>query len=394
MMSKYVIRSSNAETFKAAGHLVAEVFSGDNPRLYERMSHDWIANLPTKPNFSYNLCRVGVIDGKVVSQVLIEKDTLYYGKTKLKVAMIGKVATHPKYRHMGYSSALIRDTLTTVAEQGAHLALLNDLGSFYHHFGFSTVLPDTVLEVDSETAMQMPRPLKIRTATVDDLNEIAQLYQRHWGGRVSFRRSIHWWEWKFNSSIDPILVAVTQGDQIQGYLWRETMGNQLEVVCETLPATMSILSFLGKRMHNIDEPLTQLIIPPDDTLLSFVRQMMTVNVRAVYRYNSGWMARIIDSTALLNALLPEITSHARTRIPDFNSRALYLTSDVDAVTIGLHTHPNSGLHLSHRDFIQVMFGSLRPMMLARRDQLPEDMVQLLEVLFPPRIASVAPLNWM
>lgn len=393
-MSNYVIRSSNSETFKAAGHLVADVFSGDNPRIYERMLHDWIANLPTKPGFSYDLCRVGLIDGVVVSQVLIEKDMLYYGKTKLKVAMIGKVATHPQHRHMGYSSALIRDTLATVAEQGAHLALLNDLGSYYHHFGFSTVLPDTVLEVDSDTAMQMPRPLKIRSATVEDLPDIAQLYQRHWGGRVTFRRSTHWWEWKFNASIDPILVAVTQGDRVQGYLWRETMGNQLEIVCDTLPATMSLLSFLGKRMDSINEPLIQLLIPPDDTILSFVRQMMTVNIRAVFRYNTGWMARIINSTALLNALLPEITNYARTLIPDFDSRALYLTSEVDAVTIGLHTQPNSGLHLSHRDFIQVMFGSLRPMMLARRDQLPIDMVQLLEVLFPPRIASIAPLNWM
>lgn len=393
-MSKYVIRSSNAETFKAAGHLVADVFSGDNPRIYERMSHDWIANLPTKPNFSYNLCRVGVINNEVISQVLIEKDTLFYGKTKLKVAMIGKVATHPQYRHMGYASALMQDTLTTIAEQGAHLALLNDLGSYYHQYGFSTVLPDTVLEIDSETAMQMPRPLRIRTATLDDLPEIAKLYQRHWGGRVTFGRSMHWWEWKFKSSIDPILVAVTGADNVKGYLWRETMGNQLEIVCDTLPATMSLMSFLGKRMNNIDEPLIQLIIPPDDTILTFVRQMMTVNIRAVYRYNSGWMARIIDSTSLLTALLPEITSHARTVIPNFNSRALYLTSDVDAVTLGLRTHPESGLHLSHRDFIQVMFGSLRPKMLARRDQLPDEMVQLLEVLFPPRIASIAPLNWM
>ena len=393
-MTEYVIRSSDSKTFQAAGNLVADVFSGDNPRLYERILHDWIAHLPNKPGFSYELCRVGMIDGAVVSQVLIEKDILYYGQARLKVAMIGRAATHPHHRHKGYSSALIRDTLATVAEQGAHLALLNDLGSFYHHFGFSTVLPDTILEMDSHTAMQMPRPLKIRAATYEDLPKIAQLYQHHWGGRVTFRRSSHWWEWKFNASLDSILVAVTHEDKVQGYLWREATANQLEMVCDTLPATMSLLSFLGKRMQNIGEPLIQLLIPPDDTILSFVRQMMTVNVRAVYRYNTGWMARIIDSTALLNALLPEITRHAQIFVPDFDSRALYLTSEVDAVTIGLQTHPGSGLHLSHRDFIQMMFGSLRPMMLARRDQLPIEMVQLLELLFPPRIASIAPLNWM
>lgn len=393
-MSKYVIHSSSNETFTKAGHLVAEVYSGDNVRLYERILHDWVANLPAKPGFSYDLCRIGVIDGEVVAQVLIEKDTLYYGKAKLKVAMIGKVVTQHHHRHKGYSSALIADSLATVAEQGAHLAILNDLGGFYHNFGFSSVLPDTVLEIDSREAMEMPRPLRLRAATRDDLQDIMHLHQRHWEGRVTFRRSRDWWEWKFDASIDPVLVAITQANHIQGYLWRENNGNQLEIVCDTLPATMTLLSFLGKRMQKIDEPLIQLLVPPDDTLLAFARQMMDVNVRAIYHYNSGWMARIINSTALLKALLPEIATHARTLIPNFNDRDLYLTSEADAVTLGLRNHPNYTIQLSHRDFIQVMFGSLRPESLALRDHLPTEMVQILEALFPPRIASIAPLNWM
>ena len=394
MMSKYVIRASDVEVFQAAGQLVANVYSGDNARLYERILHDWVANLPRKPSFSYDLCRAGVVDGTVVSQVLIEKNTLQYGKAKLKVAMIGKVVTHPEHRHKGYSSALIGDTLATIAEQGAHLALINDLGSYYHNFGFSTILPDTILEVDSEEAMNMPHPLGIRHATIDDLPRIVRLFHRHWSGRVTFRRSADWWEWKLNSTIDPVLVAVTQADDVEGYIWRENNGNQLEIVCDTLPATMTLLSFLGRRMQKIDEPFIQLLIPPDDTIVSFVRQMMNVNVRAVYPYNAGWMARIIDSSALLKALLPEIANHARLTIPDFNSDDLYLTSEGDALTIGLRTHPEYELRLSHRDFVQVMFGSLRPTTLALRDQLPIGMVQLLEVLFPPRIASIAPLNWM
>ena len=393
-MAEYVIRASDSETFEAAGHLVAEVFSGDNPRFYERILHDWIANIPTKPGFSHQLCRVCVVDGRVVSQILIEKNTFYYGNTRLRVAMIGKVATHPEHRHQGYSSALMRDTLATVAEQGAQLILLNDLGSFYHRVGFHTVVPETVLEVDSHDAMQMPRPLKIRAATPDDLVEIMELYQFHWQGRVAFYRSDAWWEWKLKSSIDPVLVAVNQAKRVEGYLWRENTGNQLEIVCDTLPATMSLLSFLGKRMQNIDEPRIQLLVPSDDIILSFARQMMTVNVRAIYHYNSGWMARIIDSTALLGALLPEIAKHAQSVIPNFNSRALYLTSESDAVSIGLRTHPEYGLKLSQSDFLQIMFGSLRPATLAQRDQLPVQMVQLLEVLFPPRTASIAPLNWM
>lgn len=393
-MNAYVIRSANADLFQSAGQLVAEVFSGGNPRIHDRILHDWIANIPQQPNFNYNLCRVGVVDDELVSQVLIEKRTLLYGNARLKVAVIGKVATHPRHRHQGYSATLIRDTLATIAEQGAHLAFLNDLSNFYHLFGFSTVLPDTVLEVDSRMAMDMPHPLRIRHAKHSDLDTIMKLHQRHWGNRVSFTRSEEWWHWKFNSSIDPVLVAVTQGDNIQGYIWRENSGNQLELICDSLPATMTLLSFLGKRMQKLGEPLVQLLIPPDDVIISFVRQMMDFDVRMIYRNQGGWMARVINSTSLLNALMPEIADHAMKLIPVLKSFDLYLHSDADAVTIGVNSLPQYELHLSHRDFIQVMFGSLSPVTLALRDHLPLEKVRLLEVLFRPRVAAIAPLNWM
>jgi len=393
-MTAYVIRSADTNLFQSAGHLVADVFSGDNPRIYERILHDWVANLPHRPGFDYELCRVGVVDGELVSQVLIEKNTLLFGNAHLRVAMIGKVATAPNHRHKGYSSALIGDTLATIAEQGAHLAFLNDLSNFYHHFGFSSVLPDTVLEVDSKQAMDMPHPLGIRHATPADINTIARLYHRHWRNRISFARSEAWWQWKFESSIDPVLVAVTQADTVQGYIWRANTGNQLELICDSLPATMTLLSFLGKRMQKLDEPHIQLLIPPDDVVISFVRQMMDFDVRVLYHHQGGWMGRVIDSTALLNALLPEIANRALRLIPDFNDRDLYLTSEGDAVTIGLRSLPQYTLHLSHRDFIQVMFGSLSPVTLALRDHLPVEKVRLLEVLFPPRVSAIAPLNWL
>lgn len=393
-MTPYVIRSANESTYQDAGQLVAQIFSGGNVRLFERILHDWIANQPSSPGFNFDLCRVGVVDGQLVSQVMIEKNTLRYGDARLKVALIGKVATHENHRHKGYSSALIRDTLASVAEQGAHLALLNDLGSFYHNFGFSTVLPDTVLQVDSQQAMDMPHPLRIRHATIDDVDMIARLYERHWGNRVTFRRSRDWWDWKFKSSIDPVLVAVTYGNNVQGYLWRANIGNQLELICDSLPATMTLLSFLGKRMQRIGEPLIQLVIPSDDTVVSFVRQMMDFDVRVMHHYQSGWMARVIDSRALLKALLPEIASHTHRLVADFDPNDLYLDTVTDAVTIGLHSQPQYELNLSHRDFIQVMFGSLSPVTLALRDGLPLEKVYLLQVLFSPRVAAIAPLNWM
>lgn len=393
-MNEFFVRSANETTFPQAGGLVAEVFAENNPRQYERILHDWVANLPQKPRFMYEHCRVGMIGDTVVSQVLIEKETLYYGQAQLKVAIIGKVCTHPDYRHLGYSSALIRDTLAYIAEQGAHLALLNDPGSFYHNFGFGPVLPDTQMVMDSQLASHMPITLKIRSAQQEDLPAIARLYARHWDGRVSFQRPPDWWVWKYLSSIDPILVAVNQADQVQGYLWRENMRAELEIVCDTLQATMSLLAFLGKRMQKINQPLIELLIPPDDAILSFVRMMMSVNVQAIYRYNSGWMARIIDSTALLQALLPEIATHAQSFTRNFDASRLYLNSEADAVEIGLRNDPNARLQLSHRDFIQVMFGSLRPSTLALRDQLPYELIHLLELLFPPRIAAIAPLNWL
>jgi hypothetical protein len=105
------------------------------------------------------------------------------------------------------------------------------------------------------------------------------------------------------------------------------------------------------------------------------------------------MARIIDSAALIEELMPEIIAQAKSTSLDFKMKNLVLEVQPDGVEIGLTSNRDSFCQLSLRDFIQVLFGSLRPATLAMREPLHEASIHLLETLFPPRVAAIAAWDW-
>jgi hypothetical protein len=61
----------------------------------------------------------------------------------------------------------------------------------------------------------------------------------------------------------------------------------------------------------------------------------------------------------------------------------------DTVYIGLRGQDSTNAQLGHDAFLQVMFGSLLPTAL----DLHPDAVHLLQRLFPPHTAMIAPWDW-
>jgi hypothetical protein len=134
-------------------------------------------------------------------------------------------------------------------------------------------------------------------------------------------------------------------------------------------------------------------LPPDDFLIPHAQQMLPVTLSVQYSPNGGWMARLLDTANLLKTLLPEITAQVSSVDPTFTPEDLILRVESDGVDIGLRAQPEMRCRLSLRDFIQVLFGSLSPALLGIRQGLPAAQVDLLEALFPPRIAALAPWDW-
>ena len=393
-MAEFVVRSAKDTELDPIGDLVARTFANGDPHRYERDLHDWLTYLPNKPGFHLWDCRVGVKDGEIVSHALIEHRTLLYGTAHLQVAGIGRVCTHEAHRRQGYSSQVIQDALTAIVEEGAHLVLLYDPLGYYGRFGFSPVFPVYRLQIETDAIQHLTAPLNFRLATEADIPRVAWLYQQHWSPRVTFQREPALWGWRFLTSGDSLWVAESSTGEIEGYLWEHPSPmNTSEVVVNTLGATRTILSYLGEQAKNRFQESISLLSPPDSALVAFAQQLLPTRLSADFHPTGGWMARVMDTQGLTQTLLPEIRQQARMMNPNFPTDRLLLTCEPDSVQIGLRGDPATFSALKYRDFMQLMFGSVRPTTLAFRLPLLPEATQLLEWLFPPRIATLAGWDW-
>ncbi len=386
-----LVRPLQAAEIGMAADLVARVFSRGDARRYERLLHMRLAHLPRKPGFHPEDYHGGFVEGKLVSLARVEQHTLYYGLARLKVAGIGDVCTDNAYRHRGYSGVIVRDTIASVAGQGAHLALLYDRSNYYQRYGFMTVWPDYYLQFTAQELQSQSIPLTVRPAQPEDAPALAALYDRHWQGRLAFRRGLELWQWRLAATDSPPIVVLDSGFLV-GYLWHNEELNVAEVVADTPAATLTLMIYAARQAETPQHTL-RWSVPPDDAIAAFAGMFATVMLSATYRPHSGWMARLIQPAELLATLLPEIIAQAKSLDSTLDSHRLLLDVQPDEVIIGMKNQPETAVRLSHRDFMQVVFGSLRPAVLALRAQLSLDQVRFLELLFPSRMAALAVWDW-
>lgn len=392
---EFVIRQAHPQEMLHVGTLIARVFGRGIPDRYSILLQRYGQNLLTRPGYHPSMSRVGLLDGRLIAHALVEPYLLRYGNAYLRVAGIGRVCTAPEFRHRGYSSALMRDALAFMAEQGVHLALLESvLSDYYTRFGFSAVWPYYYFEVESAEAARLEAPLTLRNCTVQDVPQMAALYESLWGVRVALTRSPDLWLWRVNNPTYHIQVVENADGSICGYIMgHDLQGDKVEVLAANLEATVTLLAHCGRLYQAAGTAQIRWLMPPDDSFINYARQVISVRLSAEYPLTGGWMARLIDTGGLIDTLLPEIVTQARSIIPTLKARDLLFNCHPDVVEIGLRGQHSSMSQLNHQEFIQMMFGSLRPADLGARHQLHADAVFLLEALFPPRIAALAPWDW-
>lgn len=391
----FVIRPAYPHEMLHVGALVARVFSRDVPARYATLLHRYGESRLGRPGYHPSMSRLGLVDDQIVAHALVEPYLLRYGSAFLRVAGIGRVCTAPGFRHRGYSAALMRDALAFMAEQGVHLALLQSiLSDYYTHFGFSAVWPYYYFEVDSAEAARLQPALGLRDCAPQDVPQMAALYERQWGARVALLRSPELWQWRAADPTAYLQVVEDSAGQVCGYITGHDLGgDKVEALADNRDATVALLAHCGRIYQRAGEAQIRWLMPPDDPFINYARQVISVRLSAEYPLTGGWMARLIDTGGLIDALLPEIMAQARVVMPGLKARDLVFNCHPDVVEIGLRGQRASMSLLNHQEFIQVMFGSLRPADFGARHQLHPDAVRLLEALFPPRIAALAPWDW-
>lgn len=393
-MTEFLVRALQASEIESAADLIANALSRGDKARYDSLFHHYSHKLPSRPHAVH--FRGAFKAKQLVSCLVLQDFPLRYGRAFLHVAGIGAVSTHEHFRGRGYASALIKDSLAYAAEQGAALALLNaTIPRYYERFGFSPVWPHYSLEVSSELAAHLPQNLKIRHVTAQDLPILAQLYEKHWGGRVCFERSPALWRWRLIHAQAETLVALDAQEMIHGYLWQpmDDFAGKIEAVAHSPEAVTSFLAYSGRRSLSAGFSHFAWPVPPDDVIIPYAQQLVPLTLSASYFPSEGWMARLIDSAKLIEELLPEIVAQAKQGMRGFDESDLLLRVQPDGVDIAFRKEKNSQCRLSLRDFIQILFGSLRPETLAIRQALGRDAILMLQNLFPPRVAALAAWDW-
>lgn len=344
-----------------------------------------------------SICRVGLLDGRIVTYVLAEQKALQYGSTRLRVMRVNRVFTEVAFRRRGYAAAIVHDALATMMEQGAHLALLYDIPGYFGRFGFSPVWPTYWLKFPSADAARLSTPMTLRAPTTGDLPQLIALYERHWtdAGRVTFIRTPETWLNRLQHDADrQIIIAVDDKQRVAGYITGyDLLDESIEILVDSPDAALSFVAEAGRLYQSAGRAAVRWHVPPDDLIIAFLRPHLNITLSAAYHANGGWTARIIDAAGLVEALLPEITSQAQSVLPGFNAGNLVLECQPDVVLIGMRGQKTSFCRLRHRDFIQVMFATLHPAALGVRENLHPDSVNLLVALFPPRMAVLGHWDW-
>ena len=188
--------------------LISKVFSGNGyfdfltacRNSYIAGSHyDWGASL------------VGRLDGKIVTHWGVWGYDMRIGRSSVRVAGIGAVATHGYYRKRGLMSRTAARAMPIMRDAGYDMTLLFGVHDYYDRFGYVRAYPSRTYIVAAEelpTDKPSPRPRNIRRLP---MGEMASVYNRGSAGMTG-------------TAVRPTYrKAALQGGQ-ECLLWRDAKG--------------------------------------------------------------------------------------------------------------------------------------------------------------------------
>jgi len=401
------IRASKESEFEEIINLICTVFVEKcRPRYASQIYHD--------SSFQPHQSRVCVVDGKIVSHIRVSDRAIHIGHSIVRLGGIGMVATLPEYRHRGYASALMQDSIVYMEKIGYELSLLfTTIQPFYMKFGWAT-FPQTNFELELGEKKQFePSPWRVRAFDAEtDLVQISQIYDEHNKIRSgTILRSKSYWRDTYSHQVGilPSLVAERDGtigayanfgfptdlDGMDPFLatyypnlrevgYHSQYPDSLLALCHAILTSTykRDLTNLSGRLHRY-HPLITLLSEESGSQPSF----STIE-RAMYR--------IVSLSSLFQKMIPEfekrLAGHRENSIP--TSFCFILESQVSTLKINQGkvtvTNDNSGgtkVRIDTHRFLKVLFGDATFSQLEELNHFkglrlePNDIVTL-DTLFP------------
>lgn len=355
---------------------------------------------------SYRLSqtRVVVVNDRVVSTLRVWERRIRIGASFVTMGGIGGVCTHPKYRGVGYASALMQHTINYLQEVGYDLGVLFTIipEEFYHRFGWTSFpLHGFKIKFNSATTAERQSDWQIRTFNLEtDLDGVAKIHDianAQQSGTISRTRAYWDMEPSRIRGILPTVVAHQNGD-ISGYLNYEIEGACAEVRevgykpknPEVLDAL--IFSFLqtcgSERVNEIEgifspqHPFVQCLIarcsgelsPIIDTAMMLYAVRLPVLLR---RFVVGWESQIAASEESFSSLA--------VKFPIVNDQQAVLCYNGSGTIQIVDGAPDAvNLEISEEDFWQLLFGEIGWEQVSSNVSVSAEVSVFLGTLFPKR----------
>ncbi|MFB3880424.1 MAG: GNAT family N-acetyltransferase [Armatimonadota bacterium] len=188
-------------------------------------------SLVNDPYFHPERVRVGVLNGSIISHVVILHRAVYVGSQVITVAGITAVATHPLYQRQGYGHRVMQDALKHIRQQNYDMAMLTTrVPGFFLRLGFREMpkvdgfeAPTSalaVLDADGYTVQPMDYN--------NDWRAISHIYRLYSAGITGMQvRDARFWEtWPrrgtfphgFSSRLGGIGLIAAKDGQAYAYL--------------------------------------------------------------------------------------------------------------------------------------------------------------------------------
>ena len=329
---------------------------------YSHGPHDFPSLLPKlyRPTDEHMRCNHAIRrDGRLVAAVGVFPMTWHVGAAALRVAGIGGVSTHPRYRGRGLMIALMRHCVEEIRAAGYPLSFLDGRRRRYRHFGYEqcgTELLFTLQRDDLQAAGVDGAGVAFRRLTEDD-PLLADAQRLHAGQRIRCERPAA----EFIAiccSWNNRPYAAVAGSELAGYLIAGADGSQVtELVAADVATTLRIAAAWCAHW---DIASATVAVSPAKTAL--VRSLDAIAESTTVRFADNW--QVFDWPAALTALLGE-----RARSGDAEPGSLVLQIggadrlrlDVDGTRAGaVPTDEPAQLTLNEIEAMRLLFGPLRP----------------------------------
>jgi len=408
-----IVRAARPEEYEEVTDLVHKAFQAEIERTMIRVTTS------KDTNFKKGDLRVGEIDGKIVSMMMLIRKQLRIGAASVNGTIVAPVATHPDYERKGYCSAVRRDAILYMRTQNSDITILWGIPWLYQRYGYSPAMMKTELAIrPNEYHTSEKHSCRFAPFTEAHLESVTHIYQNNTALRhLSERRSPVMWEWKPGGPKVKFEVVLNKRDKTIGYLVLGTdwdgrpVAHEIGVMNDE--ACKVILNRLIETCRKKDLKAFYCVIHPEHP---FARYAFWQN--GEIRINRGWtasgryftgMAMILDLSSLLGKMKKEFEH--RLCHSEFNRQKCTLTISTDEESVTLHLNHGqvaiSTDYASENYQLKTPLEHLNPLItgykgimeLLKNPQVKINggklAVRLIEVLFPVNspFGSWLPLFW-